>query len=162
MPVRLNLRQRSFYLTKIAFRKLYLGSPAVFDHAILVRRAGDWHDPRLLSQHPRQGDLCAGCAVPRSYSFQQFYKTLIGLDVFRREARDTASEVARLKCSLRTETPGQKSFTERAEGHEANAKLCEHRKNLHLGFAPPQGVLALERRDRLHGMGAAYDLDAGL
>jgi len=41
-------------------------------------------------------------------------------------------------------------------------KLFERRKDLVFRFAPPQRVLALQRRDRLNGVGAADRLCARL
>ena len=50
--------------------------------------------------------------------------------------------------------PGEESFPQRAEWNEADAELRERRKNLLFRFAPPDGVLALQRRQRLHRMRA--------
>jgi hypothetical protein len=57
---------------------------------------------------------------------------------------------------------GQEALAERAEGHEADAELLQQRQDLLLGLAPPQGVLALQGRDRLHGVRAADAVGARL
>ncbi len=57
---------------------------------------------------------------------------------------------------------GEKALAQRAEGDEADAEFFEGRQHLLLGLSPPQRILALQRRDRLHGMGTADGLHAGL
>lgn len=49
---------------------------------------------------------------------------------------------------------GERPFPKRTEGYEANAKFFERRQNLLLRLAPPERVLALERRHGLHRVGA--------
>ena len=57
---------------------------------------------------------------------------------------------------------GQEAFAERAEWHEADAELLERGQHLRFRLAPPQRVLALQRGHRLHRVGAANRLHAGL
>jgi hypothetical protein len=44
---------------------------------------------------------------------------------------------------------------ERGVGHETDAVLAQQRQQFGLGVAGPQGVLGLQRGDRVHGVGAA-------
>src|SRR5208283_5384837 len=50
----------------------------------------------------------------------------------------------------------------RAERNEANSEFLQQRKDLVLWLPPPEGVLALEGRDWLNGMGAADRLSTRL
>ena len=52
----------------------------------------------------------------------------------------------------------QEALAQRAVRHEADAQLLERRQHLRLGLAPPQRVLALDGRDRLHRVRAADGL----
>src|SRR5271165_7305592 len=79
-----------------------------------------------------------------------------------REARHDVAEVVLRERGLVVDRAGQETLSERAEGHEANAQFFERRKDLLFRLAPPQRVLALQRRDRLNGVGAADRLHAGL
>ena len=65
-------------------------------------------------------------------------------------------------CGRGGDLTGQEPAPERAERHEADAELLEGGQDLVLGLAPEQGVLALQRGDGLHGVGAADRVDAGL
>jgi hypothetical protein len=47
-------------------------------------------------------------------------------------------------------------------GHEADAQFLQDRQDLFLRLPPPQGILALQGRDRLHRVRSADALDAGL
>ena len=58
--------------------------------------------------------------------------------------------------------PGEEAVPERRVGHEADAQLAQQRKQLGLRIAGPQRVLGLQRGDRVHGVGAADRLGAGL
>ena len=72
-----------------------------------------------------------------------------------------AAEVAVGEGGRAVDGAGEEALAERAEGHEADAELEQGRQDLGFGFAPPQGVFALQRGDRLDGVGAADDVDAG-
>src|SRR5262249_18008500 len=62
----------------------------------------------------------------------------------------------------RIDLPGEKAAAERAERDKTDAQFLEYRKHLAFRFAPPQRILVLQRRDRLHGMSATNRGDAGL
>ena len=57
---------------------------------------------------------------------------------------------------------GEEAVSERRVGHEADAELAQQRQQLGLRVAGPQGVLRLQRGDRVHGVGAADRRGAGL
>ena len=57
---------------------------------------------------------------------------------------------------------GEEAPAQRAVGDEANAKLLADRQHVRLRNAPPEGVLALDGRDRLDRMRAADGLGARL
>ena len=57
---------------------------------------------------------------------------------------------------------GEEAVAERRVGHEADAELAQQRQQLGLRVAGPQRVLGLQRGDRVHGVGAADRVGAGL
>ena len=58
--------------------------------------------------------------------------------------------------------PGEEAPPERTERDEADPELLEGGQDRLLGLAPEQGVLALQRRDGLYGVGAPDGADSGL
>jgi hypothetical protein len=46
--------------------------------------------------------------------------------------------------------PVEEALAQRAVGNEADAEFLERRQHLLLGTSPPEGILALDGRDRLH------------
>src|SRR5712675_868937 len=81
----------------------------------------------------------------------------------------TTAWLASIASGVKRGDPARKSFTpkldvlatlpvahpERAPGHEADAQFLAERQHLRLWVAGPQRVFALDRGDRLDGMGAA-------
>ena len=50
--------------------------------------------------------------------------------------------------------PGQKAAAERAERHQPDTELAQQRQDLRLEVPLPERVFALQRRDRVHRVGA--------
>ena len=123
--------------------------------------AGDRHDPGLLRQQPGERDLRRRRLLSAAMSAEQIDQRLVCLAGLRREARDDVAEVGAVERRVLVDRAGEKSLAERAEGNEADAEFLERRQDLLFGLAPPQRILALQRRDRLHRMGAADRLHAG-
>ena len=86
----------------------------------------------------------------------------VRLECLLLEARQGGADVSLAELGLGGDLTGQEAAPERAEGHEADAELLQGGQDLVLGLAPEEGVLALQRGDRLHGVGAADRCDAGL
>ena len=78
------------------------------------------------------------------------------------ETRDGVSEVRALEGRVLVDRAGEEALAERTERDEANTKFLERRKDLLLRLAPPERVLALERRHRLDRVGSTYVLNACL
>src|SRR5690606_29028025 len=57
---------------------------------------------------------------------------------------------------------GEEPLAERAKWNKADAELLQYRNDIRLTVPVPQGILALDGRDRLDGMGAADRLRSGL
>ena len=83
---------------------------------------------------------------------------LIRLPVLRREARHDVAEIGAVERRRLVDLSRQEALAERAERHEADPEFLERRQDLRFGLSPPQRVLALQRRDRLHGVRAANRL----
>src|SRR3974390_2664173 len=86
---------------------------------------------------------------------------MIGLACLRREPRNGAANVGLFEGRGLVDFAGEEAFTEGAEGDEADAELFESGKDLLFGRPVPERVLALQRGNRLHGVGAADGFGAG-
>ena len=86
----------------------------------------------------------------------------IRLAILRREAWHAGSEVRAVECRGVVDLAGEEAFPKRTERDEADAEFLERRQDLALGLAPPQGVFALQRRDRQDGVRAADRLRTSL
>src|SRR4051794_10375749 len=115
---------------------------------------GNWRDPRLLRQQPRQRNLSQRGLLARSKRFQPVHECDVRLPILFREARHGVAKVGWIECRGLVDCAGQEPLAERAERYKPDAELFECRQNLELRFAPPEGVLALHRRDPLDCMGA--------
>ena len=134
----------------------------VFLQPLELRRAGDRHDPRLLGEQPGDCDLCRRRTLPLCDAAEQIDECQVRFPRLGIEAGDGVAEVVAVERRAFVDLPGQEALAERAEGDEADSELLESRKDLLFRFAPPERVLALQRGDRLDGMGAADCLDACL
>ena len=70
--------------------------------------------------------------------------------------------VRALKFRRLIDGAGEKAFAQRAERHEADAEIFQRRQDFLFRFAPPERIFALQRGDRLHGVGAADRLHTRL
>ena len=71
------------------------------------------------------------------------------------EPWDGAAKVASAEFRRRVDLAGEESLAERAVGDEADAEFLAGVEDGFFGPAPPERVLALDRGDGLHGVGAA-------
>src|SRR5436189_1088218 len=129
--------------------------PDVLVETMALCRAGDRHDPWLLRQQPGQRELRRCGALPRRERLQPLHEGQIGLAVLFSEARDRFAKIVRLERCLVVDRAGQKTFPKWTERYEPDAEFLERRENLAFGLTPPQGVLALQCRNRLNSVGAA-------
>src|SRR5688572_13313097 len=120
--------------------------------SLVVPGIGTIHGLRASSQ---ASAICAGVArfraaigATRSTS-ARFRPPVLG-----REPRDGGAEVAAVERRGLVNAPREEAAAERAEGYEADAELLEGRQDRRLRLAPPERVLALQRGDRMDGMGA--------
>ena len=149
-------------LAQVVGRELELRRAEVLLQAVRLGRAGDRDDPGLLGEEPGEGDLRRRRVLLLRDAAQQVDQGLVGLAGLGREARDDLAEVVGREGRGLVDLAGEEALAERAEGHEADAELLERRQQLLLRPAPPQRVLALDGRDRLHGVRPADGLHAGL
>src|SRR5436190_2828116 len=142
-------------LTQVVRRELDVDRAEVLFQAVDLRGARDGHDPRLLREHPRERELRGRHALPRRDGADQLDDRLVRLPVLRLEARHGVTEVARIERRRLVDLPGEETLAQWTEGDEADPELLERREDLLLRLAPPQRVLALQRRHRLHRVRAA-------
>ena len=76
------------------------------------------------------------------------------------ESRHAVAEIGAVELRIGIDLAGQKTFAERAERNESDAQFFQCRHHRFFRLSPEQGVLTLQRRHRLHRMGAADRLCA--
>ncbi len=140
----------------------HVGRADVLLKAVQLGGARNRHDPGLLRQQPGDGDLRPAHALRRGECAQHLHQPGVGLAVLRAEARHDVAEVALVEGGVGVDGSGQKPPAQRAEGYETDAQFLQHRQHALLGLAPPQRVFTLQRRHRLHRVGAADRLRPGL
>ncbi len=86
----------------------------------------------------------------------------VALEVLAGEARVGLAPVVVGPLVGGADRAGEEAVAERRIGHEADAQLAQQRQQLGLRVTGPQGVLGLQRGDRVHGVGAADRVRAGL
>src|SRR5215218_5287575 len=142
--------------------ELNLRSADVLVQPVELCRSWDWHDPGPLFQQPRKRDLRRSGLLAVCEGLQPLYEREVCLPVLLRESRNDVAEVSSVERRLVVDLAGEKPLTERAERHESDAELLERRKNFCLGLSPPQGVFALQRRNRVNRVRPANGLNACL
>lgn len=138
---------------EVGGRQLDLGRPGVFLQAMRLGGAPDGDDPGLLGEQPGEGELGGGRVLPLGNLAEQVDEGLVCLAGLGREAGDDVAEVGAVEPGVLVDLAGQKTLPEWVVGYEADAKLLERRERVFLGLPPLQRVLALERGDRLDGVG---------
>ena len=108
----------------------------------------------LCSSHASA--ICPGVAPFRSRDLAHGRRGAhVRVEVLALIARIAAAEVALRIFLGALHRAGEKAAAERRERHEADAELAQQRNDARLEVALPQRVLALQRRDRMHGVRAA-------
>ena len=84
------------------------------------------------------------------------------MKVLSGEARVGLAPVVVGELLRRADVAGEEAVAERRVGNESDAQLAQQRQQFGLRVTRPQGVLGLQRGDRVHGVGAADRGGAGL
>src|SRR3954447_5709353 len=155
-----DLGRRAIDFPQVVSGELNAGRAEVLLQSIAFRRSRDWHDPRLLCQQPGQGDLRRCGFFAPGEGLQPLDEGEIRLPILLGEAGDDVAEVGRIERGLVVDLAGEKTFAQGTEWHEANSEFLERRQGRFLRLSPPEGVLALESGNRLHGVGATDGLHA--
>src|SRR5947209_2827140 len=129
--------------------------------ALDLAAARNRNEPRLLHEQPGERDLRRSCLFLRSDASEQVDHDLIGFDSLQREARAAAANIRAVEGGGFVDLARQIAPTERAVGHEANAKLLTGRQHVLFRGSPPQRVFTLDGRNRLDGVSAPDDLRRG-
>src|SRR2546423_13985397 len=99
-------------------------------------RYGD--DPRLLRQQPGESNLRRRSFLLLCEPTDQIYQRLIRFPVLFRKARDDVAEVVLVELCVFADRSGEKALPQRAERHEADAKLFKCRDDLVFWLSKPQ------------------------
>jgi hypothetical protein len=86
--------------------------------------------------------------------FQGRQQCYVALEIRSLEARVLAPPVVVGQRVEPGDRCGEETAAERAVGHEADAELAAGRQDLGLDVPGPEGILGLQRRDRMDLMGA--------
>ena len=124
--------------------------------------AGDRGDVVALREQPGQRDLRRCGARLGGDGLDLVDDAQVALEVLAGEARVGLAPVVVGELLGRADLAGEEAVAERRVGNEADAQLAQQRQQLGLRIAGPQGVLRLQRGDRVHGVGAADCGGAGL
>src|ERR1700733_2355375 len=147
--------------TEVVVAQLDVGRCQVLLEPVQTPGAGNRDDPRPLSQQPGQRDLPGRRAFAGRDPLKQIDHGAVGLADVGAEPRDAVADVGFVELRVLADASGEKALAQRAVGHEAEAEFGQrgqHPGLWALRFAPPQGVLALYGRHRLHGVGTANRL----
>jgi len=139
-------------LVRVVDAQLDVDGCDVLVEPVQLRRPGNRHDPRLLREQPGERDLRRGHAIPPGDPREQLDERTVPPACLEVEARNGIAEVAALERRALIDRAGEKAFAERAERDEPDTELFERRQDRVFGLAPPQRVLALQRRHRLDRM----------
>src|SRR5579872_5171454 len=120
--------------------------------------AWNGNDPGLLREQPCQSDLGRRCLLLLRESANHVHDSLIGIPILGRKTRNDIAEISLVELRVFADRPGEKAFSERTEGDEADAEFLKNGDGFGLGLPPPQGVFTLKGGHGLHCMGAANGL----
>src|SRR5262249_2565728 len=118
-------------------------------------------DPRSLRKEPGKRDLGGRGLLLHGNRLQPFDQDLIRLPCLGSETRQAISEITLRERGVLIELASQKAPAEWTEWNETNAELLACRQHFPFRLAPPQRVLALQRSDGMHRVGATYGLHSG-
>ncbi len=127
-----------------------------------MARAWNGHDPGFLRQQPGQRNLGWGRVLLRGDPLQQFHHHPVGPDRFGSEAGIAAANVVLGKGGVFVDLAGQVAAAQWAVRHKPDAEFLTGGQHRLFDHVPPDRVFALDRRDRLHRVGPADMLGAGL
>ena len=144
----LSISRRSSAVSSIAAAPMFSSRRSSF------RGARDRHNPRLLRQQPRERDLRRCRLLPLCDRAKQINQRLIRFPSLRRKARDDVAKVGTVERRVLVDLAREEAPAQRAEWNEADAEFLKRRQHFRFRRSPPQRVFALERRDRLDGVGA--------
>src|SRR5271166_2855625 len=133
----------------------------VFVQPLHPARAGDRHDPGLLSQEPSDRDLSRRRIFLSGDALQQIDDGLVGLHRLRPEARELAAGVGFLECRAGIDLAREEALPERAPRNETDSEAFASRQHLCFRIAHPQRIFALEGCNRLNIMRPPHGLRAG-
>lgn len=146
---------------EVGWGELDVGGGYVFLQAVELGGAGDGDHPGLLGEDPGEGDLGGGGVVALGDGFEEGDEGAVGGAGFGGEAGDGIAEIGGGEGRGFVDFSSEEAFAKGAKGDEADAEFFEGGENFGFGFAPPDGVFALEGGDGLDGVGAADGFDAG-
>src|SRR2546430_5708849 len=117
-----------------------------------LRGAWDWNNPRRLGEQPGERDLSRCRLLPFCDAAEQINQSLIGFEGLRREARESAAKVGAVELRVFVDFSGKEAFAKRTVWNEADSQFLKRRYHFLLRSSGPQGVFALKRSERLHGV----------
>src|SRR5512139_2231807 len=125
-------------------------------------RPGDGYDVLAPGKHPGQGQLRRRAPLFGGHLPDAVRQLEVAQEVFLLEAGIGAPEIVPGQVPGGCDRPCQKTPPQGAVGHKPDPELPAHRQGPVLVVPRPQGVLALEGRDGVHGVGPADGLRARL
>ena len=124
--------------------------------------AGNRGDVVALREQPGQSDLRGCCTRLAGNGLDLVDDAQVALEVLAGEARVGLAPVVVGELLGRADLAGEEAVAERRVGNESDAQLAQQRQQFGLRVTRPQGVLGLQRGDRMHRVGATDRGGTGL
>src|SRR2546425_12360685 len=106
-------------------------------------------------EQPGQSDLCRCCSDFPGDGSDLVDDAQIALEVFADEARVGLAPVVVGELLGRADLTREEAVAERRVGNESDPQLAQQGQQFGFRVTGPQGVLGLQRGDRMHNVGAA-------
>src|SRR4051812_7901944 len=139
-------------------RQLDVRALCVLLEIAALLRPGDGDDVLALREHPGKRELRRRRALLLGDLLHALDEAEVLVEVRSLEARVVAPVIVLGQVLERLEAAGEEAAPERAVGDETDPQLAHGGEDLVLHVAAPEGVLRLQRRDRMHLVRAADGL----
>jgi hypothetical protein len=144
-----DLRCSTLDLVDILRAQIDVGCTDVLLHASQLRGAGNWNNPGLLSQQPRERDSSRCRLLTFCDSGDQLDQRLICFPRLRQKAGDTVSQICAGEYRFLVDCSGEETFSQWAIGNEADPEFLEGWQDFGFRTSPPERIFALKPGDAL-------------
>src|SRR5215472_18671506 len=116
----LDLTGSSLQFLNVRWCQLDVQCAQVLFETLQLRRAGDWRDPRLLGQKPRERHLSGRSVLGLRETPNHIHERLIGRAILFAEPRNGIAEIRALELRVGVDLAGEETLSEWAERNETD------------------------------------------